>query len=204
MRILGNHALCQDPAAARPERAARAATALAAVGRRVVVTRGHGEREPTAKVAWTHGRGLGRVMDPRQPTGVPAGSRGAVADGTGPAGPAAAAGTPVVSLFAPVVPAERRRPFGVPHVLLGDRTAAGTSSRTRHCPASGRPCPEGTSDAAVLAVMTTLCEERPAGTGNSPPARGTRRAHPDADASPRPCEVPAPGGGPETERGATV
>ena len=54
---------------------------------------------------------------------VLAGAGVVVVGNTGPAHLAAAVRTPVVSLFAPVVPAERWRPWGVPGTLLGDPSA---------------------------------------------------------------------------------
>ena len=63
-----------------------------------------------------------------------------VAPNTGPAHLAAAVGTPVVSLFAPVVPAEAWAPHGVPVVLLGDQDAACRDTRARECPLPGHPC----------------------------------------------------------------
>ncbi|MEJ5944605.1 glycosyltransferase family 9 protein [Pseudokineococcus basanitobsidens] len=63
-----------------------------------------------------------------------------VVGNTGPAHLAAAVGTPVVSLFAPVVPAERWAPWGVPTVLLGDQDAPCALSRARECPVLGHPC----------------------------------------------------------------
>src|SRR5206468_627103 len=63
-----------------------------------------------------------------------------VAGNTGPAHLAAAVGTPVVSLFAPVVPAVRWAPYGVPVALLGDQDAPCAGSRARVCPVPGHPC----------------------------------------------------------------
>lgn len=63
-----------------------------------------------------------------------------VVGNTGPAHIAAAVGTPVVSLFAPVVPAERWAPYQVPSVLLGDQTAPCRDTRARECPIAGHPC----------------------------------------------------------------
>ena len=59
---------------------------------------------------------------------------------TGPAHLAAAVGTPVVSLFAPVVPAARWAPYGVPSVLLGDQDAPCRGTRATDCPVPGHPC----------------------------------------------------------------
>lgn len=84
---------------------------------------------------------------------VLAGAAAVVAGNGGPAHLAAAAGTPVVSLFAPVVPAERWRPWGVPHVLLGAQDAPCAGSRARHCPVPGHPCLDAvTADEVVAAV----------------------------------------------------
>lgn len=59
---------------------------------------------------------------------------------TGPAHLAAAVGTPVVSLFAPTVPVERWRPWGVPSVLFGDHAIECASCRVDRCPFEGHPC----------------------------------------------------------------
>ena len=59
---------------------------------------------------------------------------------TGPAHLAAAMGTPVVSLFAPTVPAARWRPWMVRHELLGWQKAPCAGSRARVCPVPGHPC----------------------------------------------------------------
>jgi ADP-heptose:LPS heptosyltransferase len=64
--------------------------------------------------------------------------------------------TPVVSLFAPVVPAARWRPWRVPHVLLGDQNAACAGSRARVCPVAGHPCLSSVSPADVLAAIDEL------------------------------------------------
>lgn len=63
-----------------------------------------------------------------------------VAANTGPAHLAAAVGTPVVSIFAPTVPHGRWRPWGVPHVLLGDLTVDCAGCRAEICPVPGHPC----------------------------------------------------------------
>ena len=68
------------------------------------------------------------------------GASAVVVGNTGPAHLAAAVGTPVVSIFAPVVPVERWGPWGVPHVVLGDQRAACRGSRARECPVLGHPC----------------------------------------------------------------
>lgn len=79
-----------------------------------------------------------------------------VAGNTGPAHFAAAVGTPVVSLFAPVVPAERWAPYQVPAVLLGDQSAACRDTRARECPIPGHPCISDVRPEAVVAAVERL------------------------------------------------
>ena len=79
-----------------------------------------------------------------------------VAPNTGPAHLAAAVGTPVVSLFAPVVPAGRWRPYGVPVRLLGDQSARCRDTRARTCPIAGHPCLSTIAPAEVLAAVDSL------------------------------------------------
>ncbi|MFC9909733.1 glycosyltransferase family 9 protein [Streptomyces sp. NPDC127197] len=186
-----------------PERAARAAAALSAAGFRVVVTGGPGELELTARVAGRHALDLGGRTDLRQLAGVLAAARVAVVGNTGPAHLAAAVGTPVVSLFAPVVPAERWRPYGVPHVLLGDQEAACAGSRARRCPTPGHPCLDGIGDAEVLAAVVALGENRLVGMNNFKQTRKSNQTEPVAGLPPEPPAPHEPGGTAETERGAT-
>jgi ADP-heptose:LPS heptosyltransferase len=63
-----------------------------------------------------------------------------VVGNTGPAHLAAAVGTPVVSLFAPTVPARRWAPYRVRRVLLGDQDAVCRDTRVTTCPFPGHPC----------------------------------------------------------------
>jgi ADP-heptose:LPS heptosyltransferase len=93
-----------------------------------------------------------------------------VVGNTGPAHLATAVGTPVVSLFAPVVPADRWAPYGVPRLLLGDQGAACRGTRARACPVAGHPCltsvtPEQVSDA--VARLTYLQPSPSATTGGN-------------------------------------
>jgi ADP-heptose:LPS heptosyltransferase len=85
-----------------------------------------------------------------------------VVGNTGPAHLAAAVGTPVVSLFSPVVPAVRWRPWGVAHELLGDQGAACAGSRARVCPVAGHPCLDGVSVGEVVAAVDRLAPLREA------------------------------------------
>jgi ADP-heptose:LPS heptosyltransferase len=138
-----------------PERNAELVTELAAAGRRVVVTGGPGERELTAFVAAGGGIDLGGKTDLAGLAGVIAGAGAIVAGNTGPAHLAAALGTPVVSLYAPTVPAVRWRPWMVPHELLYvDVPCAGC--RARACPVPGHPCLGGVQVADVVAAVERL------------------------------------------------
>ena len=90
-----------------------------------------------------------------------AGAAAVVVGNTGAAHLAAAVGTPVVSLFAPTVPAARWRPWRVPHELLGvDVPCAGC--RARACPVPGHPCLEGVGVAEALAAVRRLAPVREA------------------------------------------
>ncbi|MFI2432907.1 glycosyltransferase family 9 protein [Streptomyces sp. NPDC018693] len=123
-----------------PARCADAVRELADAGHRVVVTGGRGERELTGHVSGADGLDLGGRTGAAELAGVLARADAVITGNTGPAHLAAAVGTPVVSLFAPVVPAERWRPHGVPYVLLGDQDAPCAGTRARHCPVPGHPC----------------------------------------------------------------
>ena len=81
-----------------------------------------------------------------------------VAANTGPAHLAAAVRTPVVSLFAPVVPAARWAPYGVDHVLLGDQRAPCRASRAVHCPVPGHPCLTSVRPEQVVAAVAQLTD----------------------------------------------
>jgi ADP-heptose:LPS heptosyltransferase len=82
-----------------------------------------------------------------------------VVGNTGPAHLAAAVGTPVVSLFSPVVPAARWAPYGVPVALLGDQDAPCRGTRARHCPVPGHPCLAGVTAADVVDAVDSLRQE---------------------------------------------
>jgi ADP-heptose:LPS heptosyltransferase len=145
-----------------PERHRALVDALVAAGRRVVVTGAPAERHLTALVA-AGGAGdpvdLGGRLDLPALADVLAGASAVVVGNTGPAHLAAAVGTPVVSLFAPVVPAARWRPWKVPHVLLGDQDAPCAGSRARVCPVPGHPCLAGVAVDEVVAAFERLLAE---------------------------------------------
>ncbi|TDC55824.1 glycosyltransferase family 9 protein [Actinomadura sp. KC345] len=147
-----------------PERCAEAVRLLDAAGHRVVVT-GHGdEKELTASVAGQDGLDLGGRTTLPELASVLEGACAVVAGNTGPAHLAAAVGTPVVSLFAPTVPAARWAPFGVPMALLGDQGAPCRDSRARECPVAGHPCLSsvGAEEVAAAVEIVRTAEEVPA------------------------------------------
>ena len=135
-----------------------AVRALAAAGYRVLVTGSATERHLTAEVAGDLGGNLGGETDLSTLAAVLDGACVVVAGNTGPAHLAAAVGTPVVSLFAPVVPAARWAPYGVPTVLLGDQHAPCRDTRARHCPVPGHPCLSGVAAADVVEAVGSLVE----------------------------------------------
>jgi ADP-heptose:LPS heptosyltransferase len=142
-----------------PERNAELVRALLADGRNVVVTGAPAERELVARVAAPGAIDLGGVTDFRALAGVIAGAEAIVVGNTGPAHLAAAVGTPVVSLFAPTVPAARWRPWMVPHELLyADVPCAGCRSRV--CPVAGHPCLGGVTVDDVVAAVERLAPVR--------------------------------------------
>jgi ADP-heptose:LPS heptosyltransferase len=142
----------------------RAAGLLADDGLTVVVTGGPDERALTAEVAaGAHGRAvdLGGRTGLRELSGVLAGAAAVVVGNTGAAHLAAAVGTPVVSLFAPVVPAVRWRPYRVPQVLLGDQTAPCRDTRARDCPVPGHPCLSDVTPEEVRDAVRRLRDPAP-------------------------------------------
>ena len=146
-----------------PDRHAALVDALVATGRRVVVTGDIAERPLTARVAGPRRPSvvdLGGRVDLAGLAEVLAGAAAVVVANTGPAHLAAAVGTPVVSLFAPVVPAVRWRPWRVPQVLLGDQHAPCAGSRARVCPVAGHPCLDDVPVAEVVAAVDRLAPAR--------------------------------------------
>ena len=144
---------------------------LAGEGRSVVLTGGSAERHLTAviragaaselvhdRTATTDLAGLAHLLR---------GADAVVCGNTGPAHLAAAVGTPVVEAFAPVVPAHRWRPWGVPHVILGDQDIACAGCRARSCPLEGQPCLRPYSASAVVDAVRRLA---------GPPAQTTAPA----------------------------
>lgn len=170
--VLPDRYVVVHPGASVPARAwpashhAALVRALAAAGRDVAVTGAPSERALTAAVcAGTSDRHRGRVHDLGGATtlaelaAVLAVADAVVVGNTGPAHLAAAVGTPVVSLFAPTVPAARWRPYKVAHRLLHvDVPCAGC--RARSCPVEGHPCLTGVLPQDVAAAVAQLTAPR--------------------------------------------
>jgi ADP-heptose:LPS heptosyltransferase len=142
------------------ERSAAMVTALVHAGHRVVVTGGPDERELTAMVAGEVAVDLGGRTTLAGLAAIYAAARVVVVPNTGPAHLAAAVGTPVVSLFAPVVPASQWMPYGRRVIALGDQDAPCRGSRARQCPVLGHPCLDGITDSELLAAVRRS-EENP-------------------------------------------
>jgi ADP-heptose:LPS heptosyltransferase len=138
--------------------------ALTAGGWHVLVTGSKDEARLTERVASAarvpgHVRDCGGLFDLDQLAATLRLAAAVIVANTGPAHLAAAVGTPVVSLFAPVVPAVRWAPYGVASVLLGDQHAACAGTRARECPVAGHPClttvaPDEVARAALALAAT--------------------------------------------------
>jgi ADP-heptose:LPS heptosyltransferase len=125
-------------------------------GVRVVVTGGADERGLTAAVAGRHGIDLGGGADLATLAAILRRACAVVVANTGPAHLAAAVGTPVVSVFAPTVPAVRWRPWGVEHRLLGVQDIECAGCRARVCPVAGHPCVDAVRAATVIEALFDL------------------------------------------------
>ncbi|MFL5827982.1 MAG: glycosyltransferase family 9 protein [Thermoleophilaceae bacterium] len=142
-----------------PERCAELVQALHQQGRRAVVTGSPEEAGLTAFVADSTGVDLGGQTSLGELAEVIRGAEAIVVGNTGPAHLAAAVGTPVVSVFAPTVPAVRWRPWRVPHELLHTAVPC-AGCRARECPVPGHPCIGEIAPAHVLAALARLAPAR--------------------------------------------
>ncbi|MFI6513015.1 glycosyltransferase family 9 protein [Streptosporangium sp. NPDC050855] len=126
------------------------------------VNRAAGPGSPVPPAGWPAGASGRSVTDLGGRTtfaelaAVLAGACVVVAADSGPAHLAAAVGTPVVSLFAPVVPAGRWAPYGVPVVVLGDQRAPCRGTRAAVCPVPGHPCLSSVASARVVEAVDRL------------------------------------------------
>ncbi|MFC7331165.1 glycosyltransferase family 9 protein [Marinactinospora rubrisoli] len=142
-----------------PWLAADTVAKLAAEGHRVVVTGRASDRELTAAVAGGSAIDLGGRTDLPALASVLRRAAAVVCGNTGPAHLAAAVGSPVVSLFSPVVPARNWAPYRTPHRLLGDQQAPCRDTRARTCPVPGHPCLNSLGADDVVAAVHELIEE---------------------------------------------
>jgi ADP-heptose:LPS heptosyltransferase len=162
---------------------AAAARLLADEGRTVVVTGAPSETGLTAAVGVDAPvLDLGGRTSLAELAAVLAAADAVVVGNTGPAHLAAAVGTPVVSLFAPTVPATKWAPYAVPLVLLGDQHAACRDTRVTTCPFEGHPCLTSVTPDEVLTAVEELCARPAPGLSAAPgfgPDLGTpERTHP--------------------------
>lgn len=137
--------------------------ALATAGHRLVLTGSPAESALTRGICQAAAAGPGPgPVDLGGRTSLPvlaavlAGADVVVAPNTGVAHLAAAVGAPVVSLFAPVVPAARWAPYGVPAIALGRQDAPCAGTRARVCPVPGHPCLDLIDPADVVAAVAEL------------------------------------------------
>jgi ADP-heptose:LPS heptosyltransferase len=163
------------PARAYPaERWAETVRLLSDAGWPVLVTGAKSERDLTAAIVAQARAGgaagadaglvsdLGGALNLAELARLLAGAAAVLVANTGPAHLAAAVGTPVVSLFSPVVPAVRWAPYGVPVALLGNQSAACRDTRRTACPVPGHPCLSGVEPADVLAAVGRLVRQQSA------------------------------------------
>jgi heptosyltransferase III len=133
---------------------------LVASGRRVVVTGSHDEVDRARAVVPPGVDDRVHVMAGRTSLSATAELLTAadvvVCGNTGIVHLAAAVGTPVVELFAPVVAPGRWRPWRVPHVLLGALEIDCAGCRARRCPFSEQHCLAGYDPESVLAAVEQL------------------------------------------------
>jgi ADP-heptose:LPS heptosyltransferase len=129
---------------------------LAEAGRRVLVTGSQAEAALATFVAADQAVSLAGQLDVAQLAAVLDRADVVIAPNTGPAHLAAAVGTPVVSLFAPVVAVSNWAPYGVPSIVLGDQSAACRNTRTRSCPVPGHPCLTSVQPSDVVAAVERL------------------------------------------------
>lgn len=149
----------------RPERYRDLVSALRDQGFRVVVTGSPGERALCALVSGSPRPGIADLSGRtrlKELAEVLRGARAVVTGNTGPAHLAAAVGTPVVELFAPTVPASRWRPWGVPHVLLGDLDIGCAGCRARSCPLPVQSCLDGVTPHDVISALRRVLSSRDA------------------------------------------
>lgn len=141
------------------DRAASIVDALVADGWRVAVTGSPDERAlATAAVGRNRDRAvdLTGAHDLAGLAGVLTSAAALVVGNTGPAHVAAAVGTPVVSVFAPVVSPSRWEPWGVPSRVLGNHDVPCAGCRARTCPLPEQVCLRPVTARAVADAVRAL------------------------------------------------
>lgn len=141
-----------------PEKWAEVVQELTASGHHVMVTGSTAETTLTAAVAAGASEpesalDLGGRLNLAELATVLSGASVVVVANTGPAHLAAAVDVPVVSLFAPVVPAVRWAPHGRQVTVLGDEHAPCKDSRATTCPVAGHPCLNSVSVHDILRAV---------------------------------------------------
>lgn len=166
--LAGTRYVVVHPGAAVPSRAlpislhAALVEALHHAGARVAVTGSPAERDLTARVAGDVALDLGGTTDLAGLAEVLRGADAVVVGNTGAAHLAAAVGTPVISLFSPVVDERCWRPFGVPTIVLGRTDVACAGTRARICPVPGHPCLSDIEPQEVVDAVLALRRHPPA------------------------------------------
>lgn len=151
------------PGASVPARAIPVAAAaglvdrLHAEGVGVVVTGSSAEIGLVEQVAGDRRRGVTTMVGGslRDLAGVLAEASCAVVGNTGPAHLAAAVAVPVVSVFAPVVPVERWRPWRAAGQVLGVQDIECAGCRSRVCPRADQPCLAPVTSSALASATLT-------------------------------------------------
>ncbi len=135
---------------------------LNVAGHRVVVTGAASESNLCDFVAGTSARNMAGKTSLPELARVIADASAIVVGNTGAAHVAAAVGTPVVSLFAPTIPAMRFRPWMVEHVLLGDQDICCAGCRARVCPRGDHACIDDVRVNDVLSALERVRKDVPA------------------------------------------
>ncbi len=143
-----------------PDRNAELVASLCRRGINVVVTGSAQESALTAYVAGARAVDLGGKTSFVEFAAIVRDASAVVCGNTSAAHVASAVGTPVVSIFAPTVPAARFRPWRTEHVLLGDQHAPCAGCRARSCPIEGQPCLDCVSVDDVLRALESLAPMR--------------------------------------------
>lgn len=137
--------------------AARIVRALRADRWDVVVTGAEGDEIASAAARHTN-RDLTGKTTFAELASVFAGAACVIAPNTGPAHLAVAVRTPLVCLFAPVVPAGRWAPRGRDVAVLGDQRAQCAGTGARQCPIPGHPCLTGVADRQIVDTVRVLTQ----------------------------------------------